>query len=549
MKNKNIDGISGLRDESDGKKGMRVVIELKREANAQVVLNQLFANTQMQTTFGVVLLALVNNQKQPKVLSLREILDEYITYQEEIITRRTRYDLKKAEERAHLLQGLLIALDNIDEVIRTIRESYDDAKQRLMERFGFSDVQAQAILEMQLRRLQGLEKEKLQAEFDELQQKIAYYNELLASRELRMGVLKEELTAIAAKYGDERRTEIQDVEDDLDIEDLIEEAECCYTLSNAGYIKRMRADTYRAQRRGGRGVSGQSLKEEDYVKNLFIGSTHDQILFFTTLGKVHRRKGFQIPEASRTARGTAIVNVLPLEPGEAVTAMVPIQGFGEEYLFMATRAGTVKRIEAEQLNTRRSTGIRALTIDEGDELISVFKTSGDDIVLLASAGGMGIAFHENDVRPMGRDATGVRGIRLDDGDTLIGAERFEPGKCLLSVTVNGFGKRTPVEEYLRLGEGGERVPQSRGGKGMKSYHITEKTGRVAAVRVVSEDDDVMLIESGGTIIRMAASDINVYRRDTQGVTLMRVGDENSIVALERTDKAPEEEMAEETAEE
>ena len=549
VKNKNIDGISGLRDESDGKKGMRVVIELKREANAQVVLNQLFANTQMQTTFGVVLLALVNNQKQPKVLSLREILDEYITYQEEIITRRTRYDLKKAEERAHLLQGLLIALDNIDEVIRTIRESYDDAKQRLMERFGFSDVQAQAILEMQLRRLQGLEKEKLQAEFDELQQKIAYYNELLASRELRMGVLKEELTAIAAKYGDERRTEIQDVEDDLDIEDLIEEAECCYTLSNAGYIKRMRADTYRAQRRGGRGVSGQSLKEEDYVKNLFIGSTHDQILFFTTLGKVHRRKGFQIPEASRTARGTAIVNVLPLEPGEAVTAMVPIQGFGEEYLFMATRAGTVKRIEAEQLNTRRSTGIRALTIDEGDELISVFKTSGDDIVLLASAGGMGIAFHENDVRPMGRDATGVRGIRLDDGDTLIGAERFEPGKCLLSVTVNGFGKRTPVEEYLRLGEGGERVPQSRGGKGMKSYHITEKTGRVAAVRVVSEDDDVMLIESGGTIIRMAASDINVYRRDTQGVTLMRVGDENSIVALERTDKAPEEEMAEETAEE
>jgi len=549
VKNKNIDGISGLRDESDGKKGMRVVIELKREANAQVVLNQLFANTQMQTTFGVVLLALVNNQKQPKVLSLREILDEYIAYQEEIITRRTRYDLKKAEERAHLLQGLLIALDNIDEVIRTIRESYDDAKQRLMERFGFSDVQAQAILEMQLRRLQGLEKEKLQAEFDELQQKIAYYNELLESREKRMGVLKEELSAIAAKYGDDRRTEIQDVEDDLDIEDLIEEAECCYTLSNAGYIKRMRADTYRAQRRGGRGVSGQSLKEEDYVKTLFIGSTHDQVLFFTSLGKVHRRKGFQIPEASRTARGTAIVNVLPLEPGEAVTAMVPIQGFGEEYLFMATRNGTVKRIEAEQLNTRRSTGIRALSIDDGDELISVFKTSGDDIVLLASAGGMGIAFHEADVRPMGRDATGVRGIRLDDGDTLVGAERFEAGKCLLSVTVNGFGKRTPVEEYLRLGEGGERVPQSRGGKGMKSYHITEKTGRVAAVRVVGEDDDIMLIESGGTIIRMAASDINVYRRDTQGVTLMRVGDENAIVALERTDKVSEEDAADEPAEE
>ena len=545
VKNKTIDGISGLRDESDGKKGMRVVIELKREANAQVVLNQLYANTQMQITFGVVLLALVNDQKQPKVLTLREILDEYLTFQKEVLTRRTRYDLKKAEERAHLLEGLLIALDNIDEVIRTIRESYDDAKQNLMARFDLSEIQAQAILDMQLRRLQGLEKEKLEAEYAEIQKKIAYYRELLADEELMKGVLKDELKVIADRYGDERRTEIQDVEDDLDIEDLIEEEQCCFTLSGAGYIKRMSVDTYRSQRRGGRGVSGQSLKEEDYVKSLFTGSTHDQILFFTSTGRVHRRKGYQIPTSGRTARGTAIVNLLPLDPGETVTAMLPIRKEDdEEMLFLATRLGTVKRLRLSDIDTRRTTGIRALSLEEGDELISAFRTSGQDWVLMATRNGMAILFDENDVRPMGRDAAGVRGIRLDEGDVVVGAERYREGCQLLTVTERGFGKRTAVEDYLRLGENGQRLPQSRGGKGLKGYNLTEKTGLVAGVRVVSEEDDLILVESGGTVIRMSAADVNVYKRDTQGVIVMRLEDENRVVAVERADRAEEDEEAE-----
>ena len=547
VKNKAIDGISGLRDESDGKKGMRVVIELKREANAQVVLNQLYANTQMQITFGVVLLALVNNQKQPKVLTLREILDEYLRFQEEIITRRTRFDLRKAEERAHLLEGLLIAQDNIDEVIRIIRSSYDDAKQNLMNAFGLSEVQAQAILDMQLRRLQGLEKEKLEAEYAELQKKIAYYNQLLSDENLLKGVLRDELKAIAEKYGDERRTEIQDVEDDLDIEDLIEEETSVFTLSGAGYIKRMSADTYRTQRRGGRGVSGQTLKNEDYVKSLFTGSTHDQILFFTTLGKVHRRKGYQIPASSRTARGTAIVNVLPLDPGEQVTAMLPIrQGEDEEMLFFATRNGTVKRLSLDAIDTRRTTGIRALSLDEGDELVSVFRTSGHDTVLLATRNGMAIAFSEEDVRPMGRDAAGVRGIRLDEGDCVVGAERFVPDCQLLSVTEKGFGKRTDLTEYLRTAGDGTKEPQSRGGKGLKSYNVTDKTGLVAGVRVVSDQDDIILVESGGVVIRMKAADVNRYRRDTQGVIVMRLEGETKVVSVERADPAEEEpESAEE----
>ena len=537
---KRLDGISDIRDESD-RTGMRIVIELKRDANAQVVLNRLFAQTQLQTTFAINMLALVKNQSQPKVLTLREILDEYLSYQEEIIVRRTRYDLRKAQERAHLLEGLLIAQDNIDEVIRIIRSSYDKARENLMERFGLSEVQAQAILDMQLKRLQGLEREKLEAEYRELEERIAYYQKVLQDPELVKSILKEELIAIRDKYGDKRMTEIQDVEEEIDIEDLIEEEDCCYTLSSQGYIKRMPVDTYRSQHRGGRGVSGQNLKEEDYVRNIFVASTHDIVLFFTDMGRVHRRKGYLIPEASRTARGTAIVNVLPLEPEEKVTAMLLTRDFGEdEYLMMATRNGTVKRLAMSAINTNRKGGIRALTLDEGDHLISVLKTGGKDRILLATAQGMAICFAETDVRPMGREATGVRGISLAPGDFVVGAERAEEGKCLLTVTANGFGKRTELGEYLRLGENGVRQPQSRGGKGMKNYNITPKTGNVVACRVVSEEDDVMLIESGGVIIRMPVSDINIYRRDTQGVILMRVEEDSQVIGVERVDGQSEE---------
>ena len=444
VNDKRLDGISDIRDESD-RTGMRIVIELKREANPQVVLNRLFAQTQLQTTFAVNMLALVKNQSQPKVLTLREILDEYLSYQEEIIIRRTRYDLRKAQERAHLLEGLLIAQDNIDEVIRIIRTSYDNAKENLMQRFGLDDVQAQAILDMRLKALQGLDREKLQNEYKELEERIAYFQRVLGDMDLVKGILKDELTEIRDKYGDDRRTEIQDVEDEIDIEDLIEEEDCCYTLSNAGYIKRMPVDTYRTQRRGGRGVSGQSLKEEDYVKNLFIASTHDYVLFFTNRGRVHRKKGYLIPEAGRTARGTNIVNILPLEPDERVTAMLLTRDFPDnEYLAMVTRNGTVKRLQLSAVYTARKAGIRVLSLDEGDELIGVMRTSGSDNLLIATRNGMAICFAETDVRPMGRDAAGVRGIRLGADDCVIGAAVAEPGKTLLTVTENGYGKRTPV---------------------------------------------------------------------------------------------------------
>ncbi len=516
---------------------MRIVIELKKDANAQVVLNRLFAQTQMQTTFAINMLALVANQSQPRILSLRHILDEYLAFQEQILTRRTIYDRKKAQERAHLLEGLLIAQDNIDEVIKIIRSSYDDAKQNLMDRFQLSEVQAQAICDMRLISLQGLNREKLEQEYKELEEKIAYYTQLLSNREQLLQVLKDELIVIRDKFGDDRKTEIQDVEDEIDIEDLIEEESCCYTLSNAGYIKRMPASTYRAQKRGGRGISAQNLKEEDYVKNLFIASTHDYVLFFTNIGKVHRRKGYRIPEASRTARGTAIVNVLPLEPEEKVTAMLLTREFDDEaYLVMVTRNGTVKRLKLDALNTARRTGIRALSLDEGDELISVMKTSGEDNILIATANGMAICFGEQDVRPMGRDAAGVRGIRLEEGDYVVGAEIAEPNKQLLTVTEKGYGKRTELSEYLRLAENGTRQPQSRGGKGLKNYNLTDKTGLVAGVRVVSDEDDVMLIENSGIIIRMAASSINVYKRDTQGVILMRVEEGNRVISIERVDR-------------
>ena len=535
VRDKRLDGISDLRDESD-RIGMRIVIELKKDANPQVVLNNLFKQTALQSSFGIIMLALVDDQKQPKILSLRQIIDEYLAHQNEVLTRRTEFDLKKARERAHLLEGLLIAQDNIDEVIRIIRTAYDDAKQKLMDRFGLDDIQAQAILDMRLKALQGLDREKLKNEYDELMERINYYLELLADPAKMRALLRDELMEIRDKFGDERKTEIQEIEDEIDIEDLIEEETCAFTLSHQGYIKRMPVDTYRTQSRGGRGVNAQNLKEEDYVKSLNIASTHDHILFFTDRGRLHSRKGYQIPEAGRTARGTAIVNVLPLEPGESVTAMVITREFNdEEYLMMVTSKGTVKRISMETLKTNRKGGIRAITLEEGDHLVNVIRTTGNDNILLATAQGMAICFSEQDVRPMGRDAGGVRGIQLTGDDFVVGAEKAEEGKTLLTVTVNGFGKRTELSEYLRTGPNGEKIAQGRGGKGLKNYNITPKTGNVAGCRVVGENDDVMLIENGGVIIRIPASSINIYKRDVQGVIVMRIEEGNQVVSLERVE--------------
>ena len=540
VKDKRIEGISDLRDETD-RNGMRMVIELKKDANPQVVLNTLFKQTALQSSFGIIMLALVDDQKQPKILSLPQIIDEYLAFQKEVLTRRTQYDLRKARERAHLLEGLLIAQDNIDEVIRIMRSAYDDAKIRLMERFSLSDVQAQAILDMRLKALQGLDREKLQAEYDELMEKINYYLELLSDENKLRAVLREELIEIRDKFGDKRKTEIQEIEDEIDIEDLIEEETCVFTLSKQGYVKRMPVDTYRTQGRGGRGVNAQNLKDEDYVKSLNIASTHDHILFFTNIGKVHHRKGYQIPEAGRTARGTAMVNVLPLEPGEAVTAMVVTREFDEnEYLMMVTKNGTVKRIPFIALKTNRKTGIRAITLDEKDHLINVIRTNGSDNIVIATAGGMAICFAETDVRPMGRDAAGVRGIMLTDGDFVVGAERYDENKTLLTVTENGFGKRTELPEYLRTGPDGEKIPQGRGGKGLKNYNITPKTGNFAGCCIVGENDDVMLIENGGVIIRVPANTINVYKRDVQGVIVMRIEDGNKVVAVQGVAASEEE---------
>ena len=543
VKEKRLEGISDLRDESD-RNGMRIVIELKKDANPQVVLNRLFAQTALQTSFSVNMLALVDNQSQPKILSLRHVLDEYLRFQEEIIINRTRYDLRKAKERAHILEGLLIAQDNIDEVIRIIRSAYDDAKERLMERFGLSEIQAQTILDMRLKALQGLEHEKLQNEYEELEKKIAYFERVLSDIELVKQILKDELTQIRDKYGDERRTEIVDVVEEIEDEDLIEEQDSCYTLSEGGYIKRLPVDTYRAQKRGGRGISGQSLKEEDNVKSLFIASTHDYLLFFTNMGRVHRRKGYQIPESGRTSKGSHIANVLPLEADEKVTAMLLTREFSEdEFVTMVTRNGTVKRMQMSDLYTARKAGIRVLTLDEGDELIAVLKTTGKDNILLATRRGMAICFDENDVRCMGRMAAGVRGIRLGEDDRVVGAAVAEPGKTLLTVTEKGFGKRTAIESYMR----GDEV-QGRGGKGKRNYRLTDKTGPVAGALVVSEEDDVLLMESGGVVIRTPVRSIGIYGRDTQGVTLMRIGEGNRVIGIQRTDAAEEtEEAAEETA--
>ena len=548
VKEKRLEGISDLRDESD-RNGMRIVIELKHDANPQVVLNHLLTQTQLQTTFAINMLALVDNQRQPRVLSLRNILDEYLTFQEEVITRRTLFDKRKAEERAHLLEGLLIAQDNIDEVIQIIRSSYDNARENLMNRFDLDEVQAQAICDMRLIALQGLNREKLQNEYNELEKKIAWFQQLLSNRELLLGQMKKELLEIRDKYGDDRLTEIQDVADEIDIEDLIEEETCVFTLTAAGYIKRMPVSTYRAQKRGGKGISAQSLREEDYVDTLFTASSHDNILFFTSSGRVYKKKGYQIPEASRTAKGTHLNNIFQFEPGEKVTTMIHGRDYDENgYLFMVTKNGTVKRTEKSAFRNIRAVGLRVLTLDEGDELITVLETDGQENVLIATHDGQAICFRESDVRPMGRTAMGVRGIKLRAGDYVIGGALAKLGTMLLAITENGYGKRTPIEEYIR--SGGE--PQHRGGFGLRGYQITEKTGKAAGVKVVREDDDILIISDDGTIIRMAAADVNVYSRTAQGVRVMRVSEGTKVISLARVpqeeDKNQTEEATEETTE-
>ena len=531
VEDKRIEGISDIRDESD-RNGMRMVIELKRDANPQVVLNRLFAQTQLQTTFAINMLALVNNQRQPKILSLRHIIDEYLAFQEEIIIRRTRFDLKKAQERAHLLEGLLVAQDNIDEVIRIIRSSYDNAKENLMSRFGLDDVQAQAILDMQLKRLQGLDREKLQAEYKELEEKIAYFQRVLSDEGLVKSILKEELIAIADKFGDDRKTEIQDVEDELDIEDLIEEEQCVFTLTENGYIKRTPVSEYAAQSKGGMGKKGITTREEDTVVDVFTASTHDYILFFTDTGKVYRKKGYQIPESGKTAKGTNIVNILQVETGERVQAMLHFREQTDEelYLFMTTRNGTVKRLEVSALKNLRNNGIRALTLDEGDELISVVETRGSDRVLIATHDGQAVCFDETDVRAMGRTAVGVRGIRLRDGDYVIGAARADAGKTVLSITEKGYGKRTPIEEY--------RIT-NRGGLGIRNYMVTDKTGCVVGMKLVDGTEDLLLVTAAGILIRTPVESIRIAGRATQGVIVMRFKEEGDrVISLALAD--PEE---------
>ena len=545
VKEKRLEGISDLRDESD-RNGMRIVIELKHDANPQVVLNHLLTQTQLQTTFAINMLALVDNQRQPRVLSLRNILDEYLTFQEEVITRRTLFDKRKAEERAHLLEGLLIAQDNIDEVIRIIRSSYDNARENLMNRFDLDEVQAQAICDMRLIALQGLNREKLQNEYNELEKKIAWFQQLLSNRELLLGQMKKELLEIRDKYGDDRLTEIQDVADEIDIEDLIEEETCVFTLTAAGYIKRMPVSTYRAQKRGGKGISAQSLREEDYVDTLFTASSHDNILFFTSSGRVYKKKGYQIPEASRTAKGTHLNNIFQFEPGEKVTTMIHGRDYDENgYLFMVTKNGTVKRTEKSAFRNIRAVGLRVLTLDEGDELITVLETDGQENILIATHDGQAICFRESDVRPMGRTAMGVRGIKLRAGDYVIGGALAKLGSMLLAITENGYGKRTPIEEYIR--SSGE--PQHRGGFGLRGYQITEKTGKAAGVKVVREDDDILIISDDGTIIRMAAADVNVYSRTAQGVRVMRVSEGTKVISLARVPQEEDKNQTEEAAEE
>ena len=524
VKEKKIEGISEVRDESDRKEKTRVVIELKRDANAQVILNQLYKHTQMQETFGAIMLALVNGE--PKILTLKEMLECYINHRKDVILRRTQFDLDKALARAHILEGLKIALDNIDEVIEIIRSSYDDPKERLMERFGLSDVQAQAILDMRLKTLSGLQREKIEEEYEELMKLIAHLRDILASEKLVFDIIKEELIEVKNKFGDERQTKIIAADGEFVVEDLIKEEQTVVALTHFGYIKRMPIDTYKSQRRGGKGITGIATREEDFVKQIFTASTHDTILFFTNKGKLYKLRGFEIPEAGRTAKGTAIVNLLSLDPGEKVSAVIPIQNFAEgKYLLMATKHGLIKKTALSEYNSSRKTGLQGITLKEEDELIAVRLTDGQDNVVLVSRNGMCITFDEKDVRPIGRVSQGVIGIRLDEDDELIGMESVIAGgkATLLAITENGFGKRTELDEY--------RV-QIRGGKGVITYKITQKTGKLVGVRIANDEDDVMLITDTGTIIRLKVKDISVLGRSTQGVTLMRTSDGGKVVSIE-----------------
>ncbi|MBQ2882068.1 MAG: DNA gyrase subunit A [Clostridia bacterium] len=539
VREKRIEGISDIRDESD-RNGMRIVIELRKDANSQVVLNKLFSQTQMQTTFAVNMLALVNNQSQPKILSLRNILDEYIAHQKEIIIRRTRYDLRKAQERAHLLEGLIIAQENIDEVIRIIRNSYDNAKENLMERFGLSDIQASAILEMRLKALQGLEKEKLLAEYEEIEKKIEYYKQLLSSEEMLKGVLRDELTEISDKFGDDRVTEIQDVEDEIDIEDLIEEKNCVYTLTNHGYIKRLSEENYKVQKRGGKGVMALTTKEEDFVEELITASTHSYLMFFTTLGRVHKIKGYEIPESSRQAKGMNVVNLLALQDGEKVTAIIPVNELEEDkYFNMITRKGVTKRCKMTDFKNIRKTGLNAVELDEGDTLVSVRLTDGNQSILVAANTGLTIRYDENDARVMGRNARGVRAIRLEEGEYVVGAVAVDDGDTILTITENGYGKRSLVEDYR---------PQTRGGKGIIGQNVTEKTGQLAGIRKVSETDDLIVISSDGNIIRTKLEDIPVYGRASNGVRIMRFNDGVKVMNIATIAQNEEENIAEDNTE-
>ncbi len=537
VKDKRLEGISDLRDETD-RNGMRIVIELKQTANPQVVLNKLFKQTAMQSNFSIIMLALVDNQKQPRILSLRNILDEYIAFQEQVIRRRTEYDLKKAQERAHLLEGLLIAQDHIDEVIHIIRTSYDNAKENLMKRFGLDDVQAQAICDMRLISLQGLNREKLEAEYKELEERIAYFNSLLADEGKLRGVLKDELTEIRDKYGDERKTEIGFAENDIDIEDLIEEEQSVFTMTANGYIKRTSASEYAAQSKGGMGKKGMATREEDYVNTVFTASTHDYILLFTDKGRVFRKKGYEIPVAGRTARGTNIVNVLQVEQGEKVAVMIHTRDISEgdspRYLTMFTRNGTVKRLDASALKNLRSNGLRVILLDEGDELIEVRETDGKQNLLIATHDGMAACFPEEEVRVTGRNSMGVIGIRLREGDYVVAAARAKAGKAVLSITENGYGKRSPVEDY--------RVTR-RGAYGIKNYGLTDKTGAVVGVKVVDGSEDLLLVTQSGTLIRMDVDEIRTCGRASQGVIVMRFKDEGDrVIALSLAEKEPEEGM-------
>ncbi len=524
VKEKRLEGISAIRDESDRQDKVRIVIELKRDANPQVVLNQLYKNTQMQDTFGIIMLALVDGQ--PQILTLRECLDHYIEHRKNVVLRRTKFDLDKAEARAHILEGLKIALDNIDEVIAIIRAAYDDAKERLMERFGLSEIQAQAILDMRLKTLSGLQREKIEEEYNELMKLIAYLKEVLSSETLVYGIIKDELIEIRDKFGDERLTKIVAAEGDIDVEDLIKEEQSVIALTHFGYIKRMPIDTYKSQKRGGKGITGIATREEDFVKQIFTASTHDTILFFSNKGKLYKLRGYEIPEAGRTARGTAIVNLLSLDAGEKVSAIIPIQNFAEgKYLLFATRDGIIKKTALSEYNSARKTGLLSITLKGEDELIDVRLTDGEDNIVLVTKEGMSITFDEKDVRPMGRVSQGVIGIRLNKDDQVIGMESIIAGAnaTLLAITENGFGKRTELEEY--------RV-QTRGGKGVITYKITPKTGSIVGIRIVEEADDVMLITDTGTIIRINVSEISILGRSTQGVTLMRTN-EGKVVSIEK----------------